>query len=1294
MVQINKNITQFNQTIWATFILFIGFVLTFGLYVYSEKKIDSAYELLTHSKELSNELRNSSNDLTRMARTYVITRDPIYKKHYEEIIDIRDGMAPRPLNYDHIYWDLVLADDKRPTPNTSAVSFIELASKAGLTNQEFAKLSEAKQYSDIVALSENAAMYLISSGDTAANRTEAFKMLHDEAYMHAKYKIMKSINDFNELVETRAEYNVRRAETNAYQMRLLFIALSTLFIFMLWRIFSIQRNILGGSLKEIQDQLYHLGNGDFSTAITVQDGDESSILGWLAQTQHKLKDIDEKRTESEVNMQRITNLYAALSQYNQAIVRCSTQEELFAQICQATITYGGMRMAWIGMYDESTHLLNPVAYSGDGTDYLNGLQIAVDESSIFGRGPTGTAFRENRPFWSQDFQNDPATQPWHQRGETYNWRGSASLPLHLDGTVIGTFTIYTDEINAFDESTQKLLLEMLTDIDYALQNFKRDAERIKSQQELIDSHNLLTSIIDTAPIRIFWKDRNLMYLGCNTVFANDAGKRSPQELLGKDDYQMAWKEQAELYRADDRHIIETGISKLFFEEPQTTPDGEVIWLSTSKVPLYDQNNRIIGILGMYQDITDRKNAERALVESTQRLQTIIQTEPECVKIVDSSGKLSQMNPAGLAMLEADSLEAAQQYGLTDFLLPQYRAAFINLHRQVMKGEEGVLEFEITGLKGTRRWLETHAAPMRNANGEVISLLGITRDITENKRTMSQLHKLSQAVEQSSNAIVITDDKAKIEYVNAAFTTITGYTQSDVVGKNPRLLKAGKTSHAVYDDMWSSLLRGETWHGELTNRRKDGSEYIHSTNISPVIDSNGRTTHYIAIEEDISERKMNEERISYLANFDALTGLPNRIQMDDHMRYTMSLAKRNKNIFAIMFLDLDHFKNINDTLGHSIGDLLLIELSKRLTAALREEDTVSRMGGDEFIILLPDSDANGAAQVAQKLLKSIAKPFMIEEHHLSVTASIGIALYPTDGSTIETLTKNADAAMYRSKQEGRNDYNFFTEEMQASSQRNLQLSNALHQALERNELHLVYQPQISATEARIIGIESLLRWHHPEFGNVSPAEFIPIAEENGLIIPIGEWVLRTAIEQIKRWNAINDQTPMIMAVNISAIQFRHPDLPALITSILEEVALAPQYLEIELTEGAAMYNPIAAIKIMNNLHECGIRLSIDDFGTGYSSLSYLKKFNIYKLKIDQSFVRDISTDPEDKAIVSAIIHMARSLGLITIAEGVETVEQLAYLQEQGCDEIQGYYYSKPLLPEDFEKFVKTFTSKQV
>ncbi|MDD4906472.1 MAG: EAL domain-containing protein, partial [Methylobacter tundripaludum] len=447
-----------------------------------------------------------------------------------------------------------------------------------------------------------------------------------------------------------------------------------------------------------------------------------------------------------------------------------------------------------------------------------------------------------------------------------------------------------------------------------------------------------------------------------------------------------------------------------------------------------------------------------------------------------------------------------------------------------------------------------------------------------------------------------------------------------------------------------------------------------------------TIGVLGIYEDITEQKCIEERIHYLANFDPLTGLPNRTQLNDHLKYALSLAKRSNGHLALMFLDLDHFKDINDSLGHSIGDALLIELAKRLRLVLRTEDTVTRLGGDEFILLLPGVDAIGAAHVAQKLLDAIAGSYWIELYDLALTASIGIALYPADGVDLETLSKSADAAMYRAKQEGRQCYRFFTQEMQARSARNLQLVNALHHALERDQLQVYYQPQVAMQNGHVIGAEALLRWQHPELGMVSPAEFIPVAEGSGLILSIGEWVLRSAVRQAKTW--IDEGFgPLIMAVNLSAVQFRHPDLPELITRILDEEGLPHEYLELELTEGVAMHNPQGVIAVMNNLHERGVRMSIDDFGTGYSSLSYLKKFKVYKLKIDQSFVRDISTDPEDKAIVSAIISLAKGLGLKTIAEGVETAGQLAFLREQGCDEMQGYLFSKPVPSEQFEALLK-------
>ncbi|MDD2267173.1 EAL domain-containing protein [Sulfuricurvum sp.] len=931
--------------------------------------------------------------------------------------------------------------------------------------------------------------------------------------------------------------------------------------------------------------------------------------------------------------------------------------------------------------------------------------------------------------------------------------------------------------------------------------------------DLLSINTLLTKIIDTAPVRIFWKNKELEYLGCNTAFAKDAGKNSPEEIIGKNDYQLSWKEQAELYRADDRHVIDARELKLSFEEPQTTPDGGRIWLSTSKVPLVNQYDEVIGVLGIYDDITERKNIELALLRektatqnyldivgviilvldtdknvklinqygcevigysaeeiigknwvehflpkrfqtkvdevadsltqehkerityfenpiltksgeerliawrntslfdekgniiglltsgediterkkaeinlraTKERLKSIIANEPECVKLISREGKLLEMNPAGLAILEADTLQEAQKLSISDYLLPEYRADFMALHNRIMQGEKDKFEFEIIGLKGTHRWLETNAVPMHDSEGNITMMLGITRDITERKRNESELIKLSQALEQSPTSIIITDLNANIEYVNKAFSEMTGYTQSEVLGKNPRFLQSDKTSPGIYVNMWSNLIKGEIWNGELVNRNKDGSEYLHSFKISPIFGKDNQITHYMSLAEDITKKKEIENKIHYLANFDSLTGLPNREHMKEHFNHNLSLSKRNNRHFAIIFLDLDHFKEINDSLGHSYGDILLRDVSKRLKASIREEDTLSRLGGDEFILLLPDTDSIGAAQVTQKILEIIRPAFSIESHELSVTASLGIAIYPVDGTNMELLLKNADSAMYRAKQEGRDTYCFFTEEMQKRSTRNLLLNNALRHAINNNELSLVYQPQFSSANQKIIGAEALLRWNHPEFGIISPMEFIPIAENSGLILSIGEWVLRTAINQAKQWMD-EGLEPIIMAVNLSAIQFKSPNLPFVIAEILQDVGLAPEYLELELTESVAMHDPHRAITIMNELHEKGIRMSIDDFGTGYSSLSYLKKFNIYKLKIDQSFVRDINVDPEDKAIVAAIINMAKSLGLLTIAEGVETIAQLEYLREQGCNEIQGYYFSKPLPKEAFELF---------
>ncbi len=690
------------------------------------------------------------------------------------------------------------------------------------------------------------------------------------------------------------------------------------------------------------------------------------------------------------------------------------------------------------------------------------------------------------------------------------------------------------------------------------------------------------------------------------------------------------------------------------------------------------------IVVVSDDITERKQAEAALAEREEIYRSIVTQATDGIVLVDVDTKIiAEFNDAacqslGYSREEFTGLSVPDIQGEMDaevvaervrIMLEKGAENFDTLHRH----KNGSLR----DVRVSNRVIQLHGHTY---------LAGIWTDITERKQAEAQLKLAAKVFEQSSEGFIITDANCNIVMINLAFTVITGYAEADVLGKNPRFLSSGRHDQKFYRDMWQDINTLGHWHGEVWNRRKDGKLYPEWLSISRVLDTSGKTTQYIGIFSDITQSKQAEERIQRLANFDLLTELPNRALFASHFNSALGIAQRNNAQLALMYIDLDHFKHVNEALGQSIGDELLIEVAKRLKAAVHDEDTVSRQGGDEFVLVFPGADVDVATHMAEKLLASVAQHYQIEQHELVVTPSIGIAMYPGDGGDFETLSKCADTAMYRAKADGRNNYRFFTPGMQARSSRSLQLENALRRALERGELSLHYQPQVSLQDGRIIGAEALLRWQHPELGMVSPAEFIPVAESSGQILKIGEWVLRTAVQQLKTWMD-GGLEPMVIAVNLSAVQFRHASLPELVTQILEEVKLPPQYLELELTEGVTMDDPLAAIAVMDDLHERGIRMSIDDFGSGYSSLNYLKKFKVYKLKIDQSFVRDISEDPEDKAIVSAIINMASSLGMQTIAEGVETAGQLAFLRLQGCDEVQGYYFSKPLPAGQFEAFVR-------
>jgi len=551
-----------------------------------------------------------------------------------------------------------------------------------------------------------------------------------------------------------------------------------------------------------------------------------------------------------------------------------------------------------------------------------------------------------------------------------------------------------------------------------------------------------------------------------------------------------------------------------------------------------------------------------------------------------------------------------------------------------------------------------------------------------RQAEERLRLFATVFSNAAEGMTITDTASRIVAVNPAFCAITGYTEPEAIGQTPALLNSGRHDRDYYRQMWAELDASGKWRGEIWNRRKDGAIYPEWLSISAVRDEAGRTTHYIGIFSDLSERKESEQRIHHLAHHDAMTGLPNRLLLDDRIEQALLKSKRSNSKTALLFLDLDRFKNINETLGHEIGDELLVQAVKRMAVVLRETDTLSRHGGDEFVAVLPELEQlQDATLVARKLLQTLAQPYELAGHSLTVTCSIGIAIHPDDSATASDLLRNAETAMYHAKEEGRNTLRFYSADMNFASLGELLLETHLRSALDRGELLIYYQPKIDAKSGLLIGAEALMRWNHPEQGMIPPSLFIPLAEECGLINPLGAWALRTVCAQQRQWlDAGLIAVPV--AVNVSARQFTHQDVPALVGAALADYQLTPDLLELELTESLLMHNADDAAAVLGNLRGMKINLAIDDFGTGYSSLSYLKQLPVQALKIDQSFVQDIGEEGESIKLAAAIIALAHGMNLQVIAEGVETEAQRRYLARYGCDQFQGYFFDRPMPAEEF------------
>ena len=810
--------------------------------------------------------------------------------------------------------------------------------------------------------------------------------------------------------------------------------------------------------------------------------------------------------------------------------------------------------------------------------------------------------------------------------------------------------------------------------------------RKQADAALQESEERLRAFVDNAKAIVWIKDLDGRFLMVNRHTEETLG-RSRDQLLGRTVAEIF--PQSEAFSGNDRKVLLAGTA-LAFDETFLFADGQHTFYSV-KFPLRDAAGRIYALGAICTDITERQGAEDQLERERTFLRSLIQTIPDLVWLKDQEGTYLTCNPQFERFFGA---KEADIVGKTDYDFVDKELADFFRHNDreaIAAGKPRVNEEWITyATDGQRGLLEVIKTPMVDENGKLAGVLGVGRDITAHRQAEDAVRKSEQRYRSLFDnmlegfaycRMIYEDDKpADFVYleVNAAFERLTGL--RDVAGKKVSEVIPGiRASNPELFETYGRIAR--------TGRPERFETYVEPLKIwfSLAVYGAGEDC-FVAVFDNITERKAAEAQIEFLAYHDHLTRLPNRLLAKDRFEQAAAHAERSNSKVAVAYLDLDHFKTINDALGHGVGDALLKEVAGRLQQCVRDTDTVSRQGGDEFLIVLPEvRDTEAIAAATTKMLEQLAKPFHIEDHDLSTSVSIGAAVYPDDGKDFDTLLKKADTAMFHAKEGGRNVCHFFDRQMNAEAKERLRLRNSLHLALERNEFVIHYQPQVELSSGALIGAEALLRWIHPELGLIPPYRFIPVAEDSGLIVPIGAWVLREACRQAAAWQKAG-LSKLVMAVNLSAVQFKRGNLEQTVVEALTGSGLEPQFLELELTESILIRDTENVLQTVRQLKLLGVKLSIDDFGTGYSSLAYLSRFAVDKVKIDQSFVRGLTSSPGDAAIVRAIIQMARSMRLRTIAEGVEEQQLFDYLRAHHCDEAQGFHIGRPMPADEFAAHV--------
>lgn len=737
-----------------------------------------------------------------------------------------------------------------------------------------------------------------------------------------------------------------------------------------------------------------------------------------------------------------------------------------------------------------------------------------------------------------------------------------------------------------------------------------------------------------------------------------------------------------------------------YENHWMTKSGSRRLIAWSNDCLLDDDGKVEFMIATGVDVTERKRAEEALKESEAQTRLFLNSTAEGIYGVDTKGICTFINSAGLNMLGYEKEEDLVGKGLHEIIhhtFPDgrhYPREECNVRLSTIQAQTVHDDNEVHWrADGSSFPVEYWSRPMFK-NGELVGAVVTFVDITERRKVEEQMHKLSSAIEQTADAVMITNVDGVIEYVNPAYEQMSGFHAPQLIGNKPNVLKSGKQCKNFYSQLWHTLKSDETFSDVFINKKPDGSLYYEEKTITPIRETGSNIKHYVSTSRDITDRIETEKKLKFLAHHDVLTDLPNRSLFLDRLKQALASARWHERTVAVLFMDVDRFKNINDTMGHESGDQLLRDMSERLITSLRERDTIARFGGDEFVIMLDDvARISDVDKLIKKIHKSLERPFTIKESELHITASIGISLFPADGEDSSTLLRNADLAMYRAKDDGRNSYEFYSADMTTRAFERLTLENSLRQALEKDEFLIYYQPQIEIQTGMITGVEALLRWQHPQLGLVAPDNFIPLLEDTGLIITVGEWVLQTASHQMADWHQLGFDS-LRLALNLSSRQFGSADLVDQIKTIIDSCDLSADHLDLEITESLLMSQSGMEQQVLEGLTSLGVRLSIDDFGTGYSSLSYLRRLSIDALKIDRSFVIDIPGDPDDAAITEAIVKLGQTLRLDLVAEGVETTDQLRFLESIGCRLVQGFLFSRPLPADEISTLLRQQPLKPV